>query len=151
MFGSIKTGRELEQKIDGQWEYRKNKGFEDVNIAIQKGLKMGHGKTEREIECVAMYLETVLKKVKVPSNMFNQENYTISERKLECSKTISIFKYLKDNYNDKLPLSLHLINNTLAELESNNGIGVTPQTYNCIIRVLLLYVPEEIKNYPIKI
>ena len=63
MFGSINGSRELEQRIDGQWEYRKNKGFEDVNIAIQKGLKMGHGKTEREIECISMYLETVLKKV----------------------------------------------------------------------------------------
>ncbi|KKR26637.1 MAG: hypothetical protein UT55_C0004G0001, partial [Candidatus Peregrinibacteria bacterium GW2011_GWE2_39_6] len=33
--------------------------------AVQKGLKLGKGKSEREIECVAMYLESVLKKVKV--------------------------------------------------------------------------------------
>ena len=79
--------------------------------------------------------------------MFNQEDYFISERKLECSKLIYILRHLKDNYNDESPLSLHLINNTLAELENNNGIGITPQTYNCIILVLLSYVPEEIKNY----
>jgi len=79
--------------------------------------------------------------------MFNQEDYFISERKFECSKSISTLKYLKDNFSEKSPLSLHLINNTLTELENNDGIGVSPQTYNCIIRALLSYVPEEIKNY----
>ena len=72
MFGLITTGRELEEKIKNQWEYRSNKGFEDVNVAIQKGLKMGHGKTEREIECVEMYLESVFKKVK---SIFANNNF----------------------------------------------------------------------------
>jgi len=64
MFGGINNSRDLENKIQGQWEYKSNKGFEDVNIAIQKGLKLGKGKPDREIECIAMYLESVFKKVK---------------------------------------------------------------------------------------
>ena len=64
MFGAIKNHLDLEEKIKGQWEYKENKGFSDVNIAVEKGAKMGRGKTEREIECVEMYLETVFKRVK---------------------------------------------------------------------------------------
>ena len=64
MFGGIKNNQELEEMVKGQWEFRKGKAVDDITIAIQKGLKMGHGKTEREIECVAMYLETVFKKVR---------------------------------------------------------------------------------------
>ena len=33
-------------------------------LQLKKGVKMGHGKMERELECVEMYLETVLKRVK---------------------------------------------------------------------------------------
>jgi hypothetical protein len=45
-------------------QYRKNKGFEDINKAIKKGLKLGMGKTEREIDCVELYLKDVFKKVR---------------------------------------------------------------------------------------
>jgi hypothetical protein len=65
LHGVIKSQLDLVEKIKGQWEYKENKGFLDVNIAVEKGIKMGHGKTEREIECVEMYLETVLKRVKI--------------------------------------------------------------------------------------
>lgn len=65
MFGIIKNHQELMDKIEGRWEFRKDKTVEDVTEAIKKGVKMGHGKTEREIECSAMYLESVFKKVKV--------------------------------------------------------------------------------------
>ena len=65
MFGSIKNHQDLLEKIKCQWEFRKDKTVDDITIAVQKGLKMGHGHTEREIECVAMYLESVFKKVKV--------------------------------------------------------------------------------------
>ena len=65
MFGAITNHQELMDNIKGQWEFRKGKTVDDVTIAIKKGLKMGHGKTEREIECVAMYLESVFKKVRV--------------------------------------------------------------------------------------
>ena len=63
MCGVIKNHLELEEKIKGQWEYKKDKGFSDVNIAVEKGKQMGKGKTEREIQCVEMYLDTVFKKV----------------------------------------------------------------------------------------
>ena len=65
MFGGIKNHQELLEMIKCHWEFRKGKTVEDVTEAIQKGLKMGHGKTEREIECIAMYLESVFKKVRV--------------------------------------------------------------------------------------
>jgi len=64
MFGVIKNRLDLEEKIKDQWEYKKDKSFADVNIAVAKGIEMGHGKTERKIECVEMFLEGVFKKVK---------------------------------------------------------------------------------------
>ena len=64
LFGVIKNGDDLEKRIAGQWEFRKNKGLADVNQAIKKGLKLGCGKTEREIDCVALYLKDVFKKVR---------------------------------------------------------------------------------------
>lgn len=64
IFGIINNRNELEKKIQGQWEYRKGKEFQDVNSAIAKGFKLGSGKTGREIECVAMYLGHVFKKVR---------------------------------------------------------------------------------------
>jgi len=65
MLGNAKTSEEFNDKIKGHWEYRSNKSISDVNLAVQKGLKLGKGKAEREIECIAMYLESILKKVKV--------------------------------------------------------------------------------------
>jgi len=65
ILGNAKTSEEFNEKIKDQWEYRSNKTISDVNLAVQKGLKLGKGKAEREIECIAMYLESVLKKVKV--------------------------------------------------------------------------------------
>jgi len=65
MLGNAKTSDEFNDKIKGHWEYRSNKNISDVNLAVQKGLKLGKGKAEREIDCIAMYLESVLKKVKV--------------------------------------------------------------------------------------
>jgi len=65
MLGNAKTSEEFNDKIKGQWGYRSNKSISDVNLAVEKGLKLGKGKAEREIECIAMYLESVLKKVKV--------------------------------------------------------------------------------------
>ncbi|MCY8745065.1 hypothetical protein MOD67_13855 [Bacillus licheniformis] len=62
LFGPIKTKEQLEESIKGYWQYRKNKGFGDVNKAIKKGLKLGSGKVEREISCVEMYLKDVFKK-----------------------------------------------------------------------------------------
>lgn len=62
MFGGIKNREQLEERIKGHWQYRKNKSFEDVNKAIKKGLKFGMGKTEREISGVELYLKDVFKK-----------------------------------------------------------------------------------------
>jgi len=67
LFGTIKNRLDLEEKINGQWEYKKDKTFADIKIAVAKGIEMGHGKTER-IECVEMCLETVFKKVKATVN-----------------------------------------------------------------------------------
>lgn len=64
LFSSIKNKQQLDEKINGQWMYRKNKDIRDVNKAIEKGLKLGSGKTERELECVALYLKDVFKKDK---------------------------------------------------------------------------------------
>ena len=64
MFGNIKTKIELEQKIIGKWEFKKNKTIEDINKAVKLGLNAGNGKTENEISCVAFYLKDVFKKVK---------------------------------------------------------------------------------------
>lgn len=64
MFGIIRTRTELEYRIDGVWEYRKGMGFEDVKHALRKGMKMGQGKVEREVELVALYLKDVFKKVR---------------------------------------------------------------------------------------
>lgn len=63
MFGKIKNKKQLEEKIKGHWEFRKGKDILDVNKAIEKGLKMGMGKTEWEIEGVALYLKDVFKSV----------------------------------------------------------------------------------------
>lgn len=63
-FGMIKTREDLEKRLEGQWEYRKGKSFEDVNKAIKKGIKLGMGKTEREISGIALYLKDVFKKVR---------------------------------------------------------------------------------------
>lgn len=62
LFGVIKNKEQLEERIIGHWQYRKNKNFEDVNKAIKKGLKLGMGKTEREISGVELYLKDVFKK-----------------------------------------------------------------------------------------
>ena len=62
--GLIKNRFEFEERVKGQWEYKKNKGFMDIKIALEKGIKMGRGKKEREIECIEMYLEMVLQRGK---------------------------------------------------------------------------------------
>lgn len=64
LFGKLKTSNDLEERIEGQWQYRKGKDIEDVKSAIKKGLKLGSGKTEREIDGVALYLNDVFKKVR---------------------------------------------------------------------------------------
>lgn len=79
--------------------------------------------------------------------MYTQEDYSISERKLECSKVKSTLIYLKDNYNDDSPVFMELLNNAINEIEENKGVGVTPQTYNIIIKALLSFVPDNIKAY----
>lgn len=64
MFGFIRTRAELELQIDGIFEYRKGKSFEDVKDALRKGFKAGSGKIEHEIEWVTLYLKDVFKKAK---------------------------------------------------------------------------------------
>lgn len=64
LFGNIRTIKELDKAIECNWQYRKNKTFEDVKKSIEKGLRQGMGKTEREIEWVALYLKDVFKEVK---------------------------------------------------------------------------------------
>lgn len=68
MFGVVKTEKDLQDKIEGQWEYRKGKSIVDINTAVKKGIKLGMGKTEDEIDCVAMYLGYVFKKVRKKKN-----------------------------------------------------------------------------------
>lgn len=45
-------------------EYRKGKTFSDIVTAVQKGVRAGRGRTEHEINMVAVYLGTLLKKVR---------------------------------------------------------------------------------------
>lgn len=56
----------MEERLRGQWEYKKNKDFADIETALEKGIKMGRGKKDREIECIEMYLEMVLQRGKKP-------------------------------------------------------------------------------------
>lgn len=63
-FGKIKTGDQLRKVIAGQWEFRKDKNIDDINKALMKGVRMGKGKSERELDCIALYLKDVLKKVR---------------------------------------------------------------------------------------
>lgn len=64
MFGGIKNKEQLETRIAGHWQYRKNKDFDDVNKAMRMGLKLGAGKTENEIDGIELYLRDVFKKVR---------------------------------------------------------------------------------------
>lgn len=61
-FGMITNKKDLEKRIEGHWFYRKNKSFEDVNKVIKKGIKVGRGKTEMEIDYAELYLKDVFKK-----------------------------------------------------------------------------------------
>lgn len=79
--------------------------------------------------------------------MFNQRDYMLSERHLEGTKIVSILNYLKDNYSEKSPLNLELINRTLKEIDDMDEEGLSPQAYNCILLVLLSFVPDNLKNY----
>ena len=63
-FGKIKTGDQLRKVIDGQWEFRKGKDISDLNKAVRKGVRLGKGKTERELDCITLYLKDVFKKVR---------------------------------------------------------------------------------------
>ena len=39
MLDNAKTSEEFNDKIKGQWEYRKGKTISDINLAVQEGLK----------------------------------------------------------------------------------------------------------------
>lgn len=60
MFAGMK-----ESEILRDWEYRKGKGFEDIQKAVAKGSKLARHKAEREPKCIAIYLKDVLKKRRV--------------------------------------------------------------------------------------
>ncbi|PTU25709.1 hypothetical protein Goe21_01520 [Bacillus phage vB_BsuM-Goe21] len=60
-FGNIKNKEDLEQAIEGKYLFRKNKGISDVNNAIRKSIKNGRGKTELELDWLALYLNDVFK------------------------------------------------------------------------------------------
>lgn len=67
-FGIIKNEAQLKEKIKGQWHFRKNKTISDVNNALTKGKKIGMGKTEMELDGVALYLKDVFKKDRTTHN-----------------------------------------------------------------------------------
>jgi hypothetical protein len=64
MFGIIKSRAELDVRINGKFEYRKNKCFDDVKDALRKGVKEGRGKTETELKMVSFRLQDVFKEVR---------------------------------------------------------------------------------------
>lgn len=64
MFG----GKVTEDRILKYWEYRKGKTIEDLKKAIQKGVKAGNYKVEREVEWIEVYLKDVLKKRRDTTN-----------------------------------------------------------------------------------
>lgn len=63
IFNGIKDKIELENYINGKFEYRKNKSFSDVKIAFGKGMLDGAGKMVNEISAVSKELGKVLKSV----------------------------------------------------------------------------------------
>lgn len=51
-----------ESELLEEFKYRKNKGIDDIRNAVSKGIsyKYGRGKTELELEWVALFLSDVL-------------------------------------------------------------------------------------------
>ncbi|WP_088361956.1 hypothetical protein [Bacillus cereus] len=61
LFASIRTEKQLLNRINEQWQYRKNKGFNDVMIAVEKGQRIGLGRMKFKVKAIANYLKDVLK------------------------------------------------------------------------------------------
>ncbi len=63
MASDIMFSKTSERKLIEKFgaEYRKGKGFSDLQHAIQKGLKNGMGKTEFELGMIEIYLKDVFK------------------------------------------------------------------------------------------
>jgi len=53
-----------ESELLAEYEYKKEKSFEDVKVAIQKGRKKGSGKFETECMEISFALDRVIKKRK---------------------------------------------------------------------------------------
>ncbi|MED2737360.1 hypothetical protein [Bacillus toyonensis] len=87
LFASIRTEKQLLNRIDGQWQYRKNKGIEDVMKAIDKGQKNGLGRTRFQVRAVALYLKSVFKEIKVKRN---DDIPTQNSLVTEIEKTLSL-------------------------------------------------------------
>lgn len=64
LFASIRTEKQLLNRIEGQWQYRKNKGFTDVMMAVEKGQKNGLGRMKFKIKAIATYLKSVFKEIR---------------------------------------------------------------------------------------
>ena len=60
VFGLIKTRTELHLRIEGQWEYLEGKSFEDIQLAIAEGLKVGKGFTYKKVKAVECSLKDIL-------------------------------------------------------------------------------------------
>jgi hypothetical protein len=52
----------LDEKSFEGWELRKGKVTEDINKAVRRGIKMGNGKFEYQVDFISVYLKDVLKK-----------------------------------------------------------------------------------------
>lgn len=69
MFGSVKTSSDLDECIEGHFEYRKNKGLKDVKHALQKAYKQNTFKAEQEERWFALYLKDVFKEASLLSKL----------------------------------------------------------------------------------
>lgn len=80
LFATIRTEKQLLNRIEGQWQYRTNKGIDDVMKAIDKGQKNGLGRTKFQIRAVALYLKSVFKEIKVKrKNHIPAQNSIVTE------------------------------------------------------------------------
>ena len=63
MFGGGKTVRDLNTLLNNYGlVYRKNKSFDDIDIAVKKSYKNGRMKTECELGMLEIYVSQIFKK-----------------------------------------------------------------------------------------
>jgi hypothetical protein len=79
---------------------------------------------------------------------YQQKEYYIHSRDNEYYKILSIINYRLKEAHDKgnYPVWGEMLDKLKAELEANAGENLEPWHYNMIIKILLEFVPDSIKD-----